>query len=223
MEHNGMSSDSEIVGVVADVRNEGLDIPPHPAVYVFQMQQPWQRIALREFVIRTGGDAAALAEAARSTVWSIDREVPVYQVQPMTSVLQRSLGARRFNRNLISIFGIVALILVLIGVYGLMSYSVAQRTREIGVRMALGAGQRNILSLVLQQALKIAAAGIIAGIIGAISLMSMMDKLLFGVKPLDPVSFGAIALFITLTVLASSYLPARKAAKISPLAALHHE
>lgn len=223
LDHNGMLFSGEIVGVVADVRNEALDTPPKPAVYVLNLQQPWQRIALREFVVRTGGDASALAEMARTSVWSIDRDVPVYQVQPMTGVLHQSLGARRFNRNLISTFGLIALILVLIGVYGLMSYSVAQRTREIGVRMALGARQRNILKLVLKQGFKIAAAGIVVGIAGAFGLMSLIEKLLFGVSPLDAVSFAAIAFLIALTILAASYFPARRAAKISPLVALHHE
>jgi putative ABC transport system permease protein len=223
LDHNGMLFSGEIVGVVADVRNEALDTPPKPAVYVLNTQQPWQSIALREFVVRTSGDAEALAETARTAVWSINRDVPVYMVQPMTSVLHRSLGSRRFNRNLISTFGLIALILVLIGVYGLMSYSVVQRTREIGVRMALGAREGNILSLVLKQGFKIAAAGILVGITGAFGLMSMIEKLLFGVSPLDAVSFAAIALFIALTILAASYFPARRAAKISPLVALHHE
>ncbi len=223
LDHNGMLFSGEIVGVVADVRNEALDTPPKPAVYVLNMQQPWQSIALRELVVRTPGDAAALAETARTAVWSIDRDVPVYQVQPMTSVLHRSLGDRRLNRNLIATFGLIALILVLIGVYGLMSYSVAQRTREIGVRMALGAREGNILSLVLKQGFKIAATGIFLGIAGAFGLMSMIEKLLFGVSPLDAVSFAAIAFFIALTILAACYFPARRAAKISPLVALHHE
>jgi putative ABC transport system permease protein len=223
LDHTGMLFSGEIVGVVADVRNEALDTPPKPAVYVLNMQQPWQNIALREFVVRTSGDAEALAETARTVVWSIDRDVPVYQVQPMTSVLHRSLGARRFNRNLISTFGLIALILVLVGVYGLMSYSVVQRTREIGVRMALGARERNILSLVLKQGFKIGAAGILVGIVGAFGLMSMIEKLLFVVSPLDAVSFAAIAVFIALTILAASYFPARRAAKISPLVALHHD
>jgi putative ABC transport system permease protein len=223
LDHNGMLFAGEIAGVVADVRNEALDTPPKPAVYVLNTQQPWQSIALREFVVRTPGDASALAETARRAVWSIDRDVPVYMVQPMTTVVHQSLGARRFNRNLISTFGFIALILVLIGVYGLMSYSVTQRTREIGVRMALGARERNILNLVLKQGFKIAAAGILVGIAGAFGLMSMIEKLLFGVSPLDTVSFAAIALFIALTILAASYFPARRAAKISPLIALHHE
>ena len=223
MVHNDMTFSGEIMGVVADIRNEALDVPPKPALYVLYEQMPWQNIALREFVVRANVDAAALAETAREAVWSIDRDVPVYQVQPMAGVLHRSLGVRRFNRDLISTFGLVALVLVLIGVYGLMSYSVVQRTQEIGVRMALGAREGNILSLVLKQGLKIAVAGILAGITGALGLMSMIQKLLFGVNPLDPISFAVIAFFIALTILAASYFPARKASKVSPLVALRHE
>jgi putative ABC transport system permease protein len=223
MDHNGMTFTGEIIGVVADVRNEALDLPLQPAVYVLNVQPPWHNIALRELVVRTRGDTTTLIDTAREAVWSIDREIPVYQVQPMTSVLHRSLGTRRFSKNLISTFGFVALLLVMVGVYGLMSYSVAQRTREIGVRMALGAQRGNILRLILQQGFKIAVSGIIAGITGALALMSMIEKLLFGVNPRDPFSFAAIAVFILLTILAASYLPARKAAKVSPLAALRHE
>jgi putative ABC transport system permease protein len=213
---------AEIVGVVGDVRNQALDIPPQPAIYVSYLQPPWDEVALREIIVKTA-EPSDLAEQARKQLWAINPDVPVYQVQEMSQVVERSLGSRRFNRNLISFFGIIAVVLVVIGVYGLISYSVTQRTREIGVRMAFGAQRKDILKMIVNQGMKIAMTGVFFGIIAALLLTSMMVKLLFGVNAMDLTTFGTISLLIMIVVCIACYFPANRASKLNPLNALRHE
>jgi putative ABC transport system permease protein len=220
--YKGASIKGEIVGVVADVRNEAIDVSPQPAIYTSYLQSPWNDVPLREFVIRTSSPSD-IAAAARSRLWSIDPNVPIYQVQTMSQLVNRSLGSHRFNRNLIAVFGSIALLLVVIGVYGLISYSVNQRTREIGVRLALGAQKEDIVGLIISQSLKVAVSGIVVGIFAALILTTAMVKLLFGVSATDPATFTAIAFLILIVVLIASYFPARRAAKMSPLNALRYE
>jgi putative ABC transport system permease protein len=222
IDHNGTLFVGEIVGIVGDVRNEALDIPPQPSIYVSYLQPPWDSVPLREIVVRTASPSD-LAEAARKQLWSINPDVPVYQVQAMSQVLDRSLGARRFNRNLISFFGLNALILVIIGVYGLISYSVNQRTRELGVRMAFGAQRKDIIKLIMNQGLKIALIGLFFGIIASILLSNAMEKLLFGINPVDLATFMTISFLILFVVCIACYFPARKASRLNPLTALRHE
>jgi putative ABC transport system permease protein len=221
--HRGVPVFANVIGLVDDVRNEAIDLPPQPAIYVSHRQAPWRTVPLREFVIKTASDPAMLAESAQSKLWSIDSEVPIYRVEPMSTALNRSLGVRRFNKNVISIFGTVALLLVIIGIYGLIAYSVSRRTREIGVRMALGARHSDVLTMILRQGIRIAIAGICIGVATALALTGGMSKLLFGVSPSDPITFAAISALIILVSCAAAYIPARRATKINPLIALRYE
>ena len=221
--HNGAIFSGEIIGVVGDVRNEGLDKDPKPAIYALYLQPPWDKIALREIVIRTTSNPISLAGSARTQLWSLDTNVPIYQVYLMSEVLSRSIGNRKFNRNLITIFGFSAIVLVIIGVYGLVSYSVNQRTREIGVRMAFGAERFDIVKLILTQGMKIALVGIGIGLSSSIVLTTAMSKLLFGVSAIDPITFLETSLLIAIVIIVAAFFPARRAANLNPLAALRYE
>ena len=174
-------------------------------------------------MIRTTLNPLTLAESAQKRLWTLDSSVPIYQVQPMSEVLNRSLGNRKFNRNLITLFGLTAIVLVMIGVYGLVSYSVNQRTREIGVRMAFGAERIDIVKLILKQGLKIALVGIGIGLSASILLTTAMSKLLFGVSAGDPITFLETSLLIAIVIIVAAFFPARRAANLNPLAALRYE
>src|SRR4029077_18920462 len=166
-----------VVGVVSDVRQAGLQIDPRPAVYVPQAQE-----AMREqaFVLRTAGDPKALAAAARAAVYAVDRDQPVSRVRPMGGIVAQSVAAQRFNMVLLGMFAGLALVLAAVGIYGITAYSVAQRTREMGLRMALGAQPWTVLALVLREAGALALAGVAAGLVLAFAATRVMASLLYG-------------------------------------------
>ena len=208
----------EIVGVVGDTKVDSLEAATIAQLYVPHAQDAqWNFMAL---VIRTAGNPVALASAVRREVQALDRDQPVYNVRTMEEVLATSLGTRRVAVQLFTVFAAAALLLSALGIYGVMAYSVTQRTQEIGIRMALGAQKIDVLSMVVRQGMMLAIIGIAVGITGALGLTRLMANLLFGVQATDPMTFGAISLLLALVALLACYLPARRAARLDPMNAL---
>jgi len=209
-----------IVGVVKDVRRQGLDTAARIASYLPHRQRPARSL---EVVIRAAGEPLALAGAARDTIRSLDRDLPITNLRTMSDVLSETSAQRRFNMLLLGLFAGVALLLAAVGIYGVMAYAVTQRTHEIGVRMALGARPRDVLSLVLKQGLGLALAGVALGLGGAFALTRLMASLLYEVSATDPLTFAAVALLLVGVASLASYLPARRATKVDPMIALRYE
>ena len=207
----------EIVGVVGDTKQSDIDIDAKPAMYLPHLQSP---TPLMTILVRTISDPTNLNAAVRSQISSVDKDVPVSNMMTMDKVVSTSLAPRNFNMVLLSIFAVVALVLAVIGIYGVLSYSVTQRTHELGLRMALGAQQNDVLKLVLNQGLKLILLGVVTGLIGAFALMRLMSSLLFGVASSDPVTFGLIAGLLSVVALIACYFPARRATKVDPIIAL---
>jgi len=210
-----------VVGVVRDIREASLEGKPRPTIYVNYRQRP-QATYRFTVVMRTGTAPAAVIPAAREILRSLDPNVPP-SFRTFTQVLSTSLMTRRFNLTLVGVFAAAALLLAVAGIYGVMAYSVAQRTREFGVRIALGANAREVARLVLGQAAKTAAVGVVAGIAGSFALTRVMQSLLFGVSATDPFTFAGVAALLTLVALLASYIPARRATKVDPMVALRYE
>jgi predicted permease len=210
-----------IVGIVGDVRDESLERPPGPTVYVNYRQR---LRGGRDFsiVVQTGGAASAAAAAARDIVRELDPDV-VPRFRTFQQVFAASVATRRFNLTLVGTFAVTALLLALAGVYGVMAYWVEQRTREIGVRMALGAVPGDVLRLVLSHSLGTVVAGVAFGFAGSFALTRAMASLLFGVSPIDPVTFLGVGFLLASVALFASYIPARRATKVDPMVALRHE
>jgi putative ABC transport system permease protein len=210
----------EIVGIVGDVRQVSLDAPTEPEMYVpFEQSPLWGM----NFVVRTGGDSAALASAVRERIREGDKDLPVADVQPMTVYLRESMAQPRFRTLLVGLFGIVALVLAAVGIYGVISYTVAQRTQEIGLRMALGAEPREVLGLVVGQGMKLVLVGLAAGLLGAFGLTRVFSSLLFGITPGDPLTYFGTVFLLTVLSLLACYIPARRAMRVDPLVALRYE
>ncbi len=210
-----------VVGVVGDVRVRSLEAKPRPTIYVNYRQRP---AATSQFtvVLRTSAPPGAIFPAAREILRNLDPQVPP-SFGTFNAVISASLEARRFNLTLMGIFAATALLLALAGIYGVMAYSVARRTHEIGVRVALGAHPGDVLRLVLGQGLLTAAAGVAAGIAGAFALTRTFQSLLFAVSPTDPATFAGVALLLIIVALLASYVPARRATKVDPIVALRYE
>ncbi|HJQ69094.1 MAG TPA: ABC transporter permease [Blastocatellia bacterium] len=219
----------EIVGVVEHVKHYGVDgqVPVESQFYLAINQAPkdaMQVIAGRlSMLIRTSSDPASLAEPVRAQVMSTDPDQPVFNVRPMEEVVAASIAGRRFSMLLFAIFAAVALLLAAVGIYGVMSYSVTQRTHEIGIRMALGAKAADILRMVVRQGLLLALIGVGIGLTAAFILTRVMSNLLFGIQAADPATFAGIAAILTLVAAVASYIPARRATKVDPMIALRYE
>ena len=211
-----------VVGVVGDVRDVALSTPPRPQIYLSSLQAnlPWPWGAL---VVRTTGDPDALAGAIREAVRSADPNVPQLRVSTLDAVVARSIAAPRVYTILLGAFAALALLLAAIGLYGLVSYSVSQRTHEIGVRVALGAERREILRLVLAQGVGVAACGTVAGLLGAWAATRVLVGLVGAVKPTDPAAFGAVSALLIAVAIAATYVPARRAARVDPIVALRFD
>jgi putative ABC transport system permease protein len=214
-----------IVGVAGNVRQLGLDQQPPPEVYVPFLQDPLFPTYQRSMTIvaRTKSDPGAIAGTLRAALTSVDKSLPVYALKPMTEHLRDSLARRRFNLILLSVFSGVALMLAAVGIYGVISYGVTQRTHEMGIRMALGAKPRDVLKLVVRQAMLLALGGVAIGLLAALALTRLMKSLLFNVGVTDPLTFAVIALLMTLIALLACLIPARRATKVDPLVALRYE
>jgi putative ABC transport system permease protein len=211
---------STIVGVARDVRRRTDESKPEPDWYLPYFRQPGRDMYL---FVRAAADPASLASAVREQVRAIDREQPVTEVKTMNEVVAATTASRRFNTLALGIFAAVALILAALGVYSVISYSVTQRTQEIGVRMALGARGRDVLRLVVRQAMALVAVGIVIGLIAAIAFTRVMKSLLFEVSATDPLTFAAISLLLAVIALLACWIPARRAAKVDPMVALKCE
>jgi putative ABC transport system permease protein len=210
----------EIVGVVGAIKHKGLDTDYRGALYFPHMQNSWSNMAL---VVRTSGEPASMASMVRAAVQSVDKDQPVYRVMTMETMLAESVAQRRFSMLLLTLFAVVAVLLAVVGLYGVMSYGVSQRTHEIGIRMALGAQARDVLVMVVGQGLLLALIGVGSGLIGALFLTRVMSSLLFGVSATDPFMFASVPLILALVALLACYIPARRATKVDPMIALRYE
>ncbi len=209
-----------IVGVVGSVRHLGLDVEPRPEIYYHTNTVPPFGPVV---VIRTTGDPQRLISIARAKVREIDRDVPISNVNTMEQLVAQSVAQRRFGMFLVGIFAALALVLAVVGIYGVVSYSVAQRTNEIGVRMALGASATDVLKMVLKNGMTLALIGVGAGLVGAFVLTRVMAAMLFDVKPTDAATFAIVSVGLILVALLACYVPARRAMKVDPLEALRYE
>ena len=212
-----------IVGVVGDVKYWGLNQPVDPAIYApySQSNEVWRRWST--LVIRSSVSSAGLAEEVKKQVWSVDGRIPVSDIHSMDDLMSVSVGQQRFNMLLLGVFAALALVLAAVGIYGLMSYAVSQRTHEIGVRVAVGAQQGDVLRLVVGEGARLALIGIVVGVAFALALTRFMSSLLFEVAPTDPATFAIVVLLLALAGLVACYIPARRATQVDPMVALRYE
>jgi predicted permease len=208
-----------IVGVVGDVHEYGLDAPPRPTVYVDLFQRPRSAITI---TMLSDADTEMVTSAARGILHELGPGIPP-RFRIFSQIYSASLGSRRFNLILIGFFGIVALLLATAGVFGVMAYAVSRRTREIGVRVALGACSRDVLAMILREGMRTIVIGVAVGVAGSLALTHTVTSLLFGVTPTDPLTFAAVILLLVVAALLACYFPARRAAKVDPMVALRYE
>jgi putative ABC transport system permease protein len=209
-----------IVGVAGDTKLYGLANPARLEVYLPFRQDASSEMTL---IVKSGIEPAALASSVRYAIASIDKDQPVFGIATMRQLVNDSVSTRRITLILLGVFGALALLLGAIGIYGVLAYSVAQRTHEIGIRMALGARREDVVRMVLAQGAKIAGAGVLIGIVASFGLTRLMTKLLFSVSPADPATFSAVAIVLGLVALLASYIPARRTLRVDPMIALRHE
>jgi predicted permease len=219
----------ELVGVVGDVREGGVDQDPPPVMYIPIGQEPNGLVALgnrvlpSSWAVRAMGDPAALGRAVQQEVLRVDPDLPVAKVMLMDRVIAKSIGRANFSMTLLGIFGGVALLLAAIGIYGVMSYTVEQRTHELGIRIALGAATPQLLRLVVGQGLVLAGIGVTIGLGASFGVTRVMSSLLYGVKATDPATFAAVAVVLSAVAALACYIPARRATRVDPIVALRHE
>jgi putative ABC transport system permease protein len=216
----GGSSMHEIIGVVGDAAQSPLEQRREPIYYMPHKQLPWNVVAV---VLRTSVAPLALESAVRAEVAALDKQVPVYEVRAMDDWVSTAIATPRFQTLLLTSFAGIALLLTVIGLYGVMAYSVTKRRREFGVRIALGAGRSAILTMVLKQAAVLVSAGLAIGIAGALSGGLLLQNMLYGVTPRDPILLAIACLALTATGILAAYLPARRAASVDPMHALRSE
>ena len=213
----------EIVGIVGDVRDANLERPAEPTLYGYSLQRPqWWQVARLAIVVRSQTDPQTLIPSLRTTVHDLRSDAPT-SFSTLKQVFSDSFNARRFSLTLFGVFAGVALLIAIIGLYGMLAYSVTERTREMGIRMALGAQRGNVLRLVIKQGLQLAVVGVAIGLIGAWGLTRLMSTLLFGVTPTDSITLVAVVLTLAVVALIACYVPARRATQVDPLVALREE
>jgi len=213
----------EIVGVVGQIKYKGLDADYQGQLYFPHAQDPWRGMYRMNLVVRTAAEPTSLVSAVRGAIQRVDKDQPVYRVMSMEQLVADSVAQRRFSMLLLGLFAALALLLAAVGLYGVLAYSVTERTHEIGVRMALGAQKGDVLRLVVGQGMMQALTGIGTGLAAAFALTRLMSSLLFGVSATDPVTFVVIALLLTSVAFVACYIPARRATKVDPLVALRYE
>ena len=209
-----------IVGIVGNIKSDGFDQPDQPHLYFPIFQNPAYAIAI---YLRTDVAPFTLTQSVREQVRAVDKDLPVFGERTMTQVTAESVSRRKFAMQVVGLFGILALLLAGVGIYGVIAYSVSQRTREIGIRVALGASRSAILHWVLKQGMILTIAGVVIGIIGAVALTRLLRSLLFGIGPTDTLTYGVLATLLILVAFIACYVPARRATKVDPLVALRYE
>lgn len=219
-EENGQPVWLEVVGLVNDARDISLSVAPKPEVYLSFSQGTHDSINI---YLRTSQDPTSLASAAESQIWAIDRDQPVASLSTMEVAVAENVAEPRFRTALLGLFAGLGLTLTVIGIYGVISYAVSQRTHEIGIRMALGAEPRDVLRHVLWGGLKLTLAGLGIGLIAALALTRLLASLLFEIRATDPVTFAGVTALLVAVAMAACYFPARRATKVDPLVALRHE
>jgi putative ABC transport system permease protein len=209
-----------IVGIVGNIKSDGFDQPDQPHLYYPIFQNPAYAMAI---YLKTDVAASTVRQSVREQVRELDRDLPVFGERSMTQIAAESVSRRRFTMQVVGLFGILALVLAAVGIYGVIAYSVTQRTREIGIRVALGASRGAILRWVLKQGLVLTIAGVVVGLVGAVALTRLLRSLLFGIGATDVVTYGVLAALLTIVALIACYVPARRATKVDPLVALRYE
>jgi predicted lysophospholipase L1 biosynthesis ABC-type transport system permease subunit len=216
----GFHTGAEVIGVVGDVRYGTIDSTARPDVYISYGQA---RIARMMIFVRTAGDAAAAAPSVRNVIRRVAPRFPVYDVQPMSARMASATAQARFSAVLLMMFAAVALSLAVMGIYGVLSFAVAQRSREIGIRMALGAGRRRVLTLVVREGALLALGGVVIGLAAALVLARALRSMLFEVTTTDPWTYGLMGLVLAGAAFLASWLPARRAAGVNPVVALRND
>jgi putative ABC transport system permease protein len=217
-----------VVGVVAAARNRVLNAEPPQEVFVPLRQEAVSLRGIRgdlsyALIVRTTADPANLINSIRQKVWAIDRNIPITEVRTEEEIIASAVVQPKFNALLLALFATLALCLGAIGIYGVISYTVTQRTHEIGIRLALGARRRDVLSLVVRQGMTLVLIGVGIGLLSALAVTRWIETLLFGVRPTDPVTYAALALVLIVVALLACFVPARRAMKVDPMTALRHE
>jgi putative ABC transport system permease protein len=210
----------QVVGIVSQVHHYGLDKNPEPTMYA-----PYEQMADQSMVlaVRTTAETPAVVREVKQAVWSVDSRQPVFQVRSMDEYLSLADTAPRISTILLAVFAGISMLLAALGIHGVVSYAVAQRTREFGLRMALGSTPRQLERLVIVQGIKTALIGLAAGMAGAVALASLLRVTLYGVAPLDPEVMAGVAAVLFAVALVANYIPARRATRMDPMAALHQE
>jgi putative ABC transport system permease protein len=212
---------AEVVGVVGDVKNAGLAQPSQPQAYTPYAQRPWP--TMRLVVRAAAGEPLGLVSSARAAVWSVDRDLPVTQVETMAASLAGSVSSARLTAGLLAVFASMALVIAATGLYGVVAHTVERRTREVGIRVALGADARSLLTLAAGDGLRLVAAGMAIGLVGAAFVVRAARSVVFDVSPSDPLTYAGVIIVFLLTAAAAAILPVRRALRVDPIVALRAE